>query len=293
MIIEFIPTKKGDARGSYGAIIEYMYDVSNHADNKTDETVQYIGTSDSLCAPNPFYSFVHHTCCHQANKTASPEQHAKADLRYLKSAVAAIERKNSKVKKPYHHIVFSFQQGERLTNTQLHALIQDYVNNMGYTDHHWCAVNHLNTDNNHAHLLLSCISNSPPHHKFKDGNNFEKSALIRHELEQKYGLNHDNNPFLNERGLKVNNPTIKNNIQALRATIDMVLSKTNGKKLSLPDFVNQIMNKGVGCHVQLSQGDVKGLSFSLGKHTFRASKLGKGYRFSDLEQCGVFYDKAQ
>jgi hypothetical protein len=283
MIIEFIPTKIHDARDSSDGVLEYMYDASDHDNDKTAETVQHIGTSDSLCTPNPFHSFF--------NDSKAPKVAVKADLQYLKDEFSVIESKNRGVKKPYLHIVFSFREGERLTNSQAHELISEYVEKMGYTDHHWCAVNHLNTNNNHYHLLLSCIENSPPHQKLKDSNNFEKSALIRNELEDKYSLAHDNNPFINDRCLKVNNAKAKTKIQEVRGTIERVLSGLNGQSIALPDFVDKMINKGVGCHVQLSQGEVKGLSFSLGKDTFKASKLGKGYRFSDLEKEGVFYNK--
>jgi hypothetical protein len=285
MIIEILPTKQDDARNTSDENLDYMYNSSNHEENKTLETVQHIGTSDSLCSPNPFHSFLD-------DKKGANEK-GKADLSYLKSEFSAIEAKNKRVKKPYKHIIFSFPKGEKLSNSELQGLIGDYVHKMGYTDHHWCAVNHLNTEHNHAHLLLSCIENSPPHRKLKNSNDFEKSALIRNELELKYGLAHDNNPFINDRCLKVNNPNIKSKVQAVRSTIDLVLSSFNGQEIALPDFVNNMINKGVGCHVQLSQGEVKGLSFSLGKDTFRASKLGKGYRFSDLEKEGLFYNKHQ
>ena len=285
MIIEDIPTKKNDARGCSGDVLEYIYDASSNDDNKNSETVQYIGSSDSLCAPNPFHSFL---------SDSKPTKGAvKVDLQYLKDEFSAIENKNRGVKKPYLHIVFSLREGEQLTNSQWHALISEYVEKMGYIDHHWCASNHLNTNNNHSHLLLSCIENSPPHKKMKDSNNYKRSALIRNELEQKYSLAHDNNPFINDRCLKINNAKAKSKIQEVRGTIGRVLSGLNGQSIALPGFVDMMINNGVGCHVQLSQGEVKGLSFSLGKDTFKASKLGKGYRFSDLEKEGVFYNKDQ
>jgi hypothetical protein len=283
MIIEFIPTKMHDARGSIDGSLEYIYEISNHGDGKTAATVQHIGSSASLCAPNPFHSFL--------NDSKARKVIVKADLQYLKDEFSAIESKNRGVKKPYLHIVFSLREGEQLTNSQWHALISEFVEKMGYTDHHWCASHHLNTKQDHAHLLLSCIENSPPHKKMKDSNNFEKSALIRNELEAKYSLDHDNNPFINDRCLKVNNAKAKSKIQEVRGTIDRVLSAIDGQSITLPDFVEKMINKGIGCHVQLSQGEVKGLSFSLGKDTFKASKLGKGYRFSDLEKEGVFYNK--
>jgi len=150
MIIEFLPTFKNDARGRVGAVIEYIFDTSKSDDNKNSDNVKFIGASDSLCAPDPFHSFL--------DKSLKSGKHRQPDLSYLIEKFDAVEQKNRRVKKPFMHIVLSLRAGEKLTNSQWHSLITDYVKMMDYTHHHWVAANHSNTSQNHAHLLLSpCV----------------------------------------------------------------------------------------------------------------------------------------
>ncbi|OUR60543.1 hypothetical protein A9Q74_13065 [Colwellia sp. 39_35_sub15_T18] len=283
MIIEFLPTFKSDARGRVAAVIEYIFDTSKSDDNKNSDNVKFIGASDSLCAPDPFHSFL--------DKSG---KHIQPDLTYLIEKFDAIEQKNRRVKKPFMHIVLSLRAGEKLTNSQWHSLITDYVKMMGYTHHHWVASNHSNTAQNHAHLLLSCIGNTPPYKKQTDSQNFEKSALIRHELEQKYSLQADNNPFIGDVCNKINNATYKTKLQLIRNAIDHVIPTSNNKnfEMPLPIFIDKLNKQGIGCYVQLKQGEAVGLSFSLGGESYRASKLGKGYKWGNLQSRKVFYDKS-
>jgi REP element-mobilizing transposase RayT len=278
MIIEDIPTKKKDARGTVASTIEYFFDVTDADKNKSKETVKFIGTSRSLCIPDPQHSFL-------SNKGEE------VDLSLLIEAFEEIETKNNRVKKPYRHIVFSLREKEELTTTEWHDLLSEYFDKMGYADHHWFGVNHSNTINNHAHVLLSCIPNLPPYKKQNDSFNFKKSGPIRDELEKKYGLQHDNNPFSDDVCQKVNNSQYKPHMQAVRDTIDLVLQQVSDERLSLIGFIECLNKKGVGCHVQFSNQEVRGMSYTLGSYKFKASKLGKGYRFNDIQDKGVFYDE--
>jgi len=285
MIAEYIEIKKQNARGMAADLLNYIMDNSNEAKNKNKDTVKFLGSSHSLCSLDPFNSAYPYT-----NKASSNEP----DLKYFINEFNEMELKNRRVKKPLLHIVLSLRKGECLTKSQWSNLVKDYVEGMGYVDHHWLACMHSNTtDNQHAHIVICAIENFPPHRKLKDGQNFKKSALLRHELEKKYSLQHDNNPYIGDICNKVNNPKIKTKVQEIRAVIDLVLANSNGQKLALPDFINNLINKGVGCHVNLQQGDIQGMSFSLGEDSVRASKLGKGYRFRELETRGLYYNKSE
>ena len=282
MISEILQNPKYNARGKVANVIKYLFKLKQEA-LKTKENVSFIGASDSLCMSDPLHSFL--------NKGVLNQQ---PDLSYLIEKFEAMEHKNTRVKQPYLHIVLSLRENEALTKSQWHALVSEYVSKMGYTDHHWISVEHANTKNRHAHVLISCIGNTAPHKKLKDSNNFQKSALIRDELEQKYGLQHDNNPFVGDVCEKVNNASYKTKNQLVRDAIDVVMPKRLNEKgeVSLPSFIDGIVKQGLGCHVQLRQGEVLGLSFSLGGATYRASKLGQGYSWPNLVARGVFYDKA-
>ena len=283
MIVEYIKTKKQDARGTAPILANYICNIENGEKGKSHDTVKFIGTSSSMCVPNPFYSFI--------SNSKFDASEMDVDCSAIIEEFEKVESKNRRVKHPYLHIVISLRENETLTSSKWHELIKDYVNKMGYKDHHWFACSHSNTINQHAHIMLCCISNTPPYKKLKDGQNYKKSALVRQELEEKYSLEHDNNPYIGDLCNKVNNPKIKTKIQEIRSIIDRVIVNSKTEYLSLPEFIDTLINKGVGCHVQLQKGEVKGLSFSLGGDSFRASKMGVGYKFKDLQKKGLFYNK--
>ena len=181
-----------------------------------------------------------------------------------------------------------------MTKSAWHALITEYVNKMGYKDNDWVACSHENTKNQHAHLILNCIENTVPHRKTKDSYNFEKSALIRDELEEKYSLNSDINPFKGQRGDNANNSHVKTKVQLLRQGIDKVINNHTDYlgRISLPQFVDKLVKSGIGCCARLKLGDVLGLSFSLGSSTFKGKKLGIGYSWPELKKRGLWYESA-
>lgn len=283
MIVEFVETKKQDARGTASTLANYICKVEDGGTGKSYETVRFIGASSSMCVTSPFHS------TNFDSEVNAPKY--QVDCSAIIEEFEKAESKNRRVKHPYLHIVISLRENETLTSSQWHELIKDYVKKMGYTDHHWFACSHSNTINQHAHIMLCCISNTLPYKKLKDGQNYKKSALVRQELEKKYSLEHDNNPYTGDLCNKVSNPEIKTKIQVVRSVIDVVMTNPKSEQLSLPDFIDALINKGVGCHVQLQKGEVKGLSFSLGEDSFRASKMGLGYKFKDLQKKGLFYNK--
>ena len=283
MIVEFVTIKKQDSRGTAPNLANYICKIEDYGTGKSYETVKFIGASSSMCVTSPFHSI------NFDSKPSAPKY--QVDCSTIIEEFEKVESKNRRVKHPYLHIVISLRENEKLTSSKWHELIKDYVNKMGYTDHHWFSCSHSNTMNQHAHIMLCCISNTPPYKKFKDGQNYKKSALVRQELEEKYSLEHDNNPYADDLCKNVNNHEIKTKIQEVRSVIDRVLVNSNAEQLSLPMFIDALINKGVGCHVQLQKGEVKGLSFSLGGDSFRASKMGVGYKYKDLQKKGVFYNK--
>lgn len=286
MIIEFIQSKNSP-RGRASYVIEYFFDVDSNGcpvDRKQREEVRFIGASSSLCCADPF---------HPLKDDAIAKLAQRIDLSDFKNAFEEMEQKNKRVKLPYLHIVLSLREGESLTQSSWYELICDYIEALGYTDNHWVAVSHHNTNSQHAHLLLSCIENSAPHRKTKDGHNFALSGKIRDKLEQKYGLEQDNNPFVSgEPGLQVSNSQFKTKIQCVRDQIDNAI-ESNDAQLTLPAFIEKLANEGVGSYARLQNQQVEGLSFSLGAEYFSGAALGFGYSWPELQRRGLVYQADQ
>tara|TARA_R110001583_G_scaffold100539_1_gene246579 strand:+ start:8478 stop:9878 length:1401 start_codon:yes stop_codon:yes gene_type:complete len=288
MIIEILPTNK-NSRGEFPKIIRYIFGQNspkNTQDTKQSGDVKYIGTNLSLCIPDPFYPIF--------EKPSEMLTGNDIDLSKLIKEFENIEQKNKRVKKTFQHVVFSLQVGEKMTRSAWHDLITEYVHKMGYTDNHWVACFHENTNNQHAHLVLSCIENTAPYRKSKDSYNFEKSALIRDVLEDKYSLKNDLNPYKGQRGDNTNNSHVKTKVQLLRQIVDEVINNHSDyiDRISLPLFVDKLVKRGIGCCAKLKLGDVLGLSFSIGSSTFTGRKLGIGYSWPELKKRGLWYESA-
>jgi len=280
MIAEYIPNKEKNSRGRIFHVIHYIFDTDENGvvlDNKS-EAVEFIGTSNSIITADPFISF----------KNYSPDEKKQLNLEDIKSAFEDIETKNKRVKQPFKHISISLREGESLTKSEWNKLVSEYVYKLGYADNHWLAVLHK-TKNHHVHIVISCIENSAPHRKTKDGNDFALSAQIRNSLEDKFGLSKDNNPFVTGvNGNKVNNSHYKDNVQAIRDSIDNVLSKScNTTKL--PYFLDDLAETGIGCLVKLNGYEIEGLSYSIGVNQFKGSSLGIGYSWPELQKRGLVY----
>ena len=106
----------------------------------------------------------------------------------------------------------------------------------------------------------------------------------------KFGLKHDHNPYTEGPGKQVNNAKYKTKIQSVRTAIDLTLNKN--EKISLPEFIDKLTKKGIGCFAQTRRDTVRGLSFSIGSFKIAGSKLGIGYNWRSLQERGVHYDSS-
>lgn len=280
MIIEHIKNKEKNSRDRVCHVIDYIFDTNQQGfvlNNKPEE-IEFIGTSKSIITADPFTPL----------RNNSSDIKMKLDLEDIKSAFKDIENKNKRVKQPFKHVAISLQEGESLTKSEWYDLVSEYVPTLGYKDNHWVAVTHA-TNNHHAHVIISCIENSAPHKKTKDGNDFALSAKIRNKLEDEFGLNKDNNPYVTGiNGNKVNNSHYKNDVQVVRDCIDNALGKS-GNTTKLPYFLDKLAEAGVGCFVKSEGFVIEGLSFSIGINNFKGSSLGIGYSWPELQKRGLVY----
>lgn len=280
MIIEHIKNKEKNSRERSCHVLYYLVDTDKNGLilNKKREEIEFIGTSKSIITADPFTPLKHN----------SSDKQTHLNLDDIKSAFTDIENKNKRVKQPLKHIVISLREGETLSKSEWNKLVSEYVNALGYSDNHWLAVLHK-TKNHHVHIMLSCIENSAPYRKTKDGNDFALSAKIRDSLEDKFNLKKDNNPYVSGlNGNRVNNSHYKNKVQALRSCIDDVISK-NRNSTKLPYFLDKLSEAGIGCFVKLNGFEIEGISFSMGVTNFKGSSLGIGYSWAELKKRGLVY----
>ncbi len=85
------------------------------------------------------------------------------------------------------HLVLSFPEGERLSNTQLNEIEERFCEALGFHEHQRISVVHDDTDNLHIHIAINKIHprKLTIHNPYYD---YKKVATLCGQIEQEYGL---------------------------------------------------------------------------------------------------------
>lgn len=85
------------------------------------------------------------------------------------------------------HLVLSFPEGERLSNTDLSAIEERFCEALGLSEHQRISVVHDDTDNLHIHIAINKIHprKLTIHNPYYD---YKKVATLCEQIEQEYGL---------------------------------------------------------------------------------------------------------
>ena len=91
-----------------------------------------------------------------------------------------------KTEKPILHISLNPHPDDILTDEQLTAIAEEYMQKMGYGNQPYIVYKHMDIQRHHIHIVSLQVDETG--RKIADSNNFFKSKNITRELEQKYGL---------------------------------------------------------------------------------------------------------
>lgn len=91
-----------------------------------------------------------------------------------------------KTEKPILHISLNPHPEDILTDEQLTAIAEEYMQKMGYGNQPYIVYKHEDIQRHHIHIVSTQVDETGK--KIADSNNFFKSKSITRELEQKYGL---------------------------------------------------------------------------------------------------------
>ena len=85
------------------------------------------------------------------------------------------------------HLVLSFPEGERLSNTQLNEIEERFCEALGFREHQRISVVHDDTNNLHIHIAINKIHprKLTIHNPYYD---YKKVATLCEQIEQEYGL---------------------------------------------------------------------------------------------------------
>lgn len=94
--------------------------------------------------------------------------------------------KDIKTEKPIMHISLNPHPDDVLSDEQLTAIAEEYMDKMGYGKQPYMVYKHEDIARHHLHIVSLNVDETGK--KIADSNNFYKSKKITRELEQKYGL---------------------------------------------------------------------------------------------------------
>jgi hypothetical protein len=113
----------------------------------------------------------------------SGEEFTANELAYIFEERAAI---NKNTKKPFVHISLNPSPDDVLTDDQLTAIADEYMEKMGYSDQPYIVFKHEDIDRHHLHIVTTNIDAQGK--KISDSNNFYNSKKITNDIERKYNL---------------------------------------------------------------------------------------------------------
>ncbi len=170
MIVKVVASKKG---GSFGGLANYILDKKGNGAKVGD------------------FSF-----------SNCPYEDLEDNIAYIKAHQMLNEK--SKSDKTLH-IVFSFQEDEKLPNKEtLKSIESDLLKAIGMERHHRLSVMHINTNNPHIHIAVNRLD--PQSYKRVDPAwSIKKLQKAAEEIEERYKLKKDNHIDKNRR--KIDNKT--------------------------------------------------------------------------------------
>jgi hypothetical protein len=124
---------------------------------------------------------------------------------------------NRNTKNAFVHISLNPSPDDVLTNEELTAIAEEYIQEMGYGSQPYIVFKHEDIDRHHLHIVTTNIDAQGK--KINDSNNFYKSKKITSDIERKYKLH----PADIKKDLKIWTPTKidpqKNIINQIRYTV--------------------------------------------------------------------------
>jgi len=214
--------------------------------------------------------------------------------RELSTEFAAARKLRPDVERPVWHCSLSLASGERLTPEKWGAVVEDFMERMGFSaDTPWVAVRHQDTANDHVHVVASRIG--------LNGNvwagHWEARQAIEatQELERKHGLTIT--PGLGDgraeqKSLTSNelNMALRTGQEPARQRLQRLVAEASEGSPTATEFVQLLQDSGVKVRANLaSTGRLNGFSFELEGVAFKGSDLGRAYRWQELSKR-VRYD---
>lgn len=196
------------------------------------------------------------------------------------------------VAKPVWHNSLRLPDGETLTNEQWSIIADDYMKRMGFSDTHLrCYVLH-DDDGQHIHIIASRIDLNGGKLYLGRNENLISTQIIS-KLEVAHGLTVTKTASPPSQAQPKRKRVSRNEkmlsertgVLSPREALQQILDKSLSDKPDLLTFVKRLEDSEVGWTANVaSTGKMNGFSFSYRDIAFKASQLGKGCSWANLQK---------
>ena len=197
------------------------------------------------------------------------------------------------VAKPVWHNSLRLPDGESLSNGQWARIADDYMKRMGFSDTHVrCYVLHDDPAGQHIHIIASRIDLNGGKLYLGRNENLISTRIIS-ELEIAHGLTVTKpapsiTPKQQKRRKVSRNEQMlseRTGLPSPKEALQQILDKSLADTPDLLTFIKRLEEAEVGWTANVaSTGKMNGFSFSYCDIAFKASQLGKGYSWANLQK---------
>ena len=197
------------------------------------------------------------------------------------------------VAKPVWHNSLRLPDGESLSNDQWVSVADDYIKKMGFSDTHLrCYVLHDDQAGQHIHIIASRIDLNGGKLYLGRNENLISTRIIS-ELEFAHGLTVTRTassiaPKQPKRKRISRNEQMlseRTGVPCPKKSLQQIIDKSLADTPDLLTFIKRLEEAEVGWTANVaSTGKMNGFSFSYRDIAFKASQLGKGYSWANLQK---------
>ena len=177
------------------------------------------------------------------------------------------------------------QDERKLPVSELMRIAHLFAKRMGLDNHQWVAVTHKDTDNRHIHIIANRISLYGEVYDTTFVSN--KAAKVAEEISREKNLTIAKEVKAERKHQKAKaNPTREQTKKEMQQICYALLDKYKGGGISGHSmFLYELNKKGIIIErMKNKQGNVYGLKFSYGEHTFKASEIGREFGYRSLQK---------
>ena len=177
------------------------------------------------------------------------------------------------------------QDEKKLPVSELMWTAHQFAKRMGLDNHQWVAVTHKDTDNRHIHIIANRISLYGEVYDTTFVSN--KAAKVAEEISREKGLTIAKEVKAERKYQKEKvSPTREQTKKEVQQICYSLLDKYRGTGITGHSmFLYELNKNGIIIErMKNKQGNVYGLKFSYGEHTFKASEVGRVFGYRSLQK---------